>query len=160
MLLSALAARDGVDVDAAVVGVGPFAELVSDVAALAFEPSARQVYEQDYSSKVAAEEGSADSVDSSAPPELVRWPGGGNVDHDEVGELRGAQEVLKWPEEWRQSRVELQMHYLTVELAAVPDEVYGLMKYCSRQAEHAVSNKSTPLPVAKPSRERAGSPYL
>jgi hypothetical protein len=47
--------------------------------------------------RVAAEVDSADSVESSAPPELVLLPGGGNEGREEVGELVEAQEVLGWP---------------------------------------------------------------
>jgi hypothetical protein len=61
VLLSALAGSDddgAVAVrGAAVVGSGPFAELVADVAALAYRPSALQRHAklQDYSLRVAAE---------------------------------------------------------------------------------------------------------
>lgn len=98
MLLSALAAPDdAVDaVDAAVDDARPFVVLVVDAAAPAIGQSALQMRAQDYSLRVAAEVDSADSVESSAPPELVLWLGGGNEGHEEVGELAEAQEVLGW----------------------------------------------------------------
>jgi len=94
VLLSALAAPD--DADDAAVDARPFVALVVDAAAPAFGQSALQIRAQDYSLRVAAEVDSADSVESSAPPELVLWLGGGNEGHEEVGELAEAQEVLGW----------------------------------------------------------------
>jgi hypothetical protein len=97
VLLSAPAAPDNADdADDAVVDARPFVALVVDAAAPAFGQSALQIRAQDYSLRVAAEVDSADSVDSSAPPELVLWLGGGNEGHEEVGELAEAQEVLGW----------------------------------------------------------------
>ena len=95
MLLSALAAPDDA-VDAAVDDARPFVALVVDAAAPAIGQSALQIRAQDYSLRVAAEVDSADSVESSASPELVPWLGGGNEGHEEVGELAEAQEVLGW----------------------------------------------------------------
>jgi hypothetical protein len=94
VLLSVLAAPDTAD-DAA-VDARPFVALVVDAAAPAFGQSALQMRAQDYSLRVAAEVDSADSVELSAPPELVLWLGGGNESHEEVGELAEAQEVLGW----------------------------------------------------------------
>jgi hypothetical protein len=94
VLLSALAAPDGADDGA--VDARPFVALVVDVVAPAFGQSALQIRAQDYSLRVAAEVDSADFVESSAPPELGLWLGGGNEGHEEVGELAEAQEVLGW----------------------------------------------------------------
>jgi hypothetical protein len=90
VLLSALAAAD------AAVGARPFVALVVDAAAPAFGQSALRMRAQGYSLRVAAEVDSADSVESSAPPELVPWLGAGNEGHEEVGELAEAREVLGW----------------------------------------------------------------
>jgi hypothetical protein len=97
VLLSALAAP-GNAVDTA-ADARPFALSVDSVAP-AFEQFPLQRHARNYLLRAAAEVHSADSVESSVPPELVLWPGGGSEGHEEVGELAEVQEVLGWLWEW------------------------------------------------------------